>query len=59
MPPSFSSLARTASAMMAGAGLGSLLFGGLGAAVTVVMAGGLIALVGAWGSLWHPDVGNS
>ena len=52
-------LALTAAAMMAGAGLGALLFGGLGAAVTVVMAGGLIALVGAWGSLWHPDVGNS
>ncbi|OAK62039.1 hypothetical protein A3K87_19310 [Variovorax paradoxus] len=52
-------LALTAAAMMAGAGLGSLLFGGLGAAVTVVMAGGLIALVGAWGSLWHPDIGNS
>lgn len=49
-------LALTAAAMMAGAGLGSLLFGRLGAAPAVAMAGGVIGAVGLWGSLWRPNL---
>lgn len=50
-------LALTAAGMMAGAGLGTWLFGVLGAAAAVVLSGLVIAAIGAWGSLWRPDLG--
>lgn len=50
-------LALTAAGMMAGAGLGMGLFDVLGAAMTVVLSGLAIASIGAWGSLWRPDLG--
>lgn len=52
-------LALTAAGMMAGAGLGTLLFNTLGAATTVVLSGLVIASIGAWGSLRRPDLGSA
>lgn len=51
-------MALIALGMMAGAALGPLVFGRLGAAVSVSGAGLLIAAVGAWGSLRHADLGR-
>ncbi len=47
----------SAAAMMLGSAVSSLLFSGLGAAPTILAAGALIALVGAWGSSFWPDLG--
>lgn len=52
-------LALTAASVMAGAGLGSLLFGQFVAPATVAMAGIAIALIGLWGSLLRPDFGRA
>lgn len=52
-------LALTAAAMVAGSGLGALLFDRLGAAPAVLLAGLAVALVGAWGWRRWPDLGAS
>jgi MFS transporter, DHA3 family, macrolide efflux protein len=60
--PDLSSLIRfraalSAAAMMLGSAVSPSLFGGLGAAPTILASGTLIALVGAWGSSFRPDLG--
>jgi DHA3 family macrolide efflux protein-like MFS transporter len=62
--PDLSSLIRfraalSAAAMMLGSAVSPFLFGGLGAAPTILASGTLIALVGAWGSSYWPDLGTA
>ena len=49
--------ALSAAAMMLGSAVSSLFFDSLGAAPTILLAGALIALIGAWGSSFWPDLG--
>lgn len=62
--PDLSSLIRfraalSAAAMMLGSAVSSLFFDSLGAAPTILLAGTLIALIGAWGSSYWPDLGTA
>ena len=50
-------LALIASSMMFGAALAPLMFREIGVIATVMAAGSVIAAIGLWGALRHPDLG--
>ena len=51
--------ALAAAAMLLGSAISPLLFEQAGAPITIFLAGALIAAVGAWGSVYRPDLGVS
>ena len=51
--------ALAAAAMLLGSAISPLLFEQAGAPITIFLAGTLIAAVGAWGSVYRPDLGVS
>jgi MFS transporter, DHA3 family, macrolide efflux protein len=49
--------ALSATAMMVGSAIAPMLFGGIGPAATILLAGGVIVLIGGWGFFFSPKLG--
>jgi len=48
--------ALSATAMMVGSAIAPMLFGGMGPAATILLAGGTITLIGGWGFFFSPKL---